>query len=87
MRSPNLSSFDTMGCNGESSIIKKINVNANPGDMIFSNIISGSDFLDCSHNTWRKIEISITDVKNREMNLHSANWSLIFIFSIMKSEQ
>ena len=87
MRSPNLSSFNTMDCNGESSIIKQINVNANPGDMIFSNSISGSDFLDCSHATWRTVEISITDINNGEINLRSANWSFSFIFAIMNSGQ
>ena len=67
IRAPKLSSFNTIGCNGESSIIKKINVNANPGDMIFASITSGSDFLDCSPATWRTIEMSITDVNNREI--------------------
>ena len=44
MRSPNISSFNTIGCNGESSIIKKIPVSSNYGDMIFDNITSANDF-------------------------------------------
>ena len=55
--------------------------------MIFASITSGSDFLDCSHATWRTIEMSITDVNNREINLHGAEWSFTIIFAIMNSEQ
>ena len=43
MRSPNISSFNTIGCNGESSVIKKIPVSCNQGEMIFHNITSAID--------------------------------------------
>ena len=56
MRSPNISSFSTIGANGESSIIKKIPVTSNFGDMIFNNITSSSDFGDCSKQAWKTLE-------------------------------
>ena len=87
IKSPNLSSFNTMGCNGQSSIIKKNNVSANPGEMIFANITSGSDFLDCSHGTCRTIEMSITGVNNREISLHNVEWSFTILLAILKGEQ
>ena len=49
MRSPNLSSFNTIGCNGESSIIKKIPINAGSGEMITSFITSSTDFIPCNN--------------------------------------
>ena len=36
MRSPNINSFNTIGCNGESSVIKKIPVSSNQGEMILT---------------------------------------------------
>ena len=44
MRSPNISSFNTIGYHGESSIINKILVCSNYGDMVFNNITSANDF-------------------------------------------
>ena len=47
MKSPNLSSFSTIGADGSASVIKKIPVNAGVGQMIISNITSGTDFIKC----------------------------------------
>ena len=44
MRSPNISSFNTIGCIGESAVIKKIPVSSNQGHIIFNNITSPNDF-------------------------------------------
>ena len=76
LKSPNLSSFNTIGCNGEST------VNVGPGDMITSNITSATDFLDCSRATWKTIEIMIQDVHGNEINLHGSNWSFNILFDI-----
>ena len=79
MRSPNISSFSTIGCNGESSIIKKIPVSSNNGDMIFNNITSANDFLDCSRATWKTLEFHLVDVNSKYVNLHGANVSFSLI--------
>ena len=79
MRSPNISSFSTIGCNGESSIIKKIPVTSNIGDMIFNNIISANDFLECSRATWKTLEFHLVDVNSKYINLHGANVSFSLI--------
>lgn len=79
MRSPNLSSFNTIGCNGESSIIKKIPVSSNSGDMIFNNITSANDFLECSRATWKTLEFHLVDVNSNYINLHGANVSFSLI--------
>jgi hypothetical protein len=83
MRSPNISSFSTIGCNGESSIIKKIPVSSNFGDMIFNNITSANDFLDCSKQTWKTLEFHLLDVNSKYINLHGSNVS----FSLVLDKQ
>ena len=79
MRSPNISSFSTIGCNGESSIIKKIPVSSNFGDMIFNNITSANDFLDCSKQIWKTLEFHLLDVNSKYINLHGSNVSFSLI--------
>ena len=87
MRSPNLSSFNTIGCNGESSIIKKIPVNAAPGEMITSFITSSTDFIPCNNLTLKTIEIQLQDVNGNIIPLHGANMSFSILFDIMNSDQ
>ena len=79
MRSPNISTFNTIGCNGESSIIKKVPVSSNSGDMIFSNVTSENDFLDCSRATWKTLEFHLIDVNANYINLHGSNVSFSLI--------
>ena len=83
MRSPNISSFNTIGANGESSIIKKIPVSSNYGDMIFNNVTASNDFLDCSNQTWRTLEFHLLDVNSNYLNLHGSNIS----FSLIMDKQ
>ena len=79
LRSPNISSFNTIGCNGESSIIKKIPVTSNYGGMIFSTVTSGSDYLDCSKQTWKTLEFHLLDVNSNYINLHGSNVSFSIV--------
>ena len=79
LRSPNISSFSTIGCNGESSIIKKIPVTSNYGGMVFSTVTSGSDFLDCSKQTWKTLEFHLLDVNSNYINLHGSNVSFSLV--------
>ena len=79
LRSPNISSFNTIGCNGESSIIKKIPVTNNYGGMIYSTVTSGSDYLDCSKQTWKTLEFHLLDVNSNYINLHGSNVSFSIV--------
>ena len=83
MRSPNLSSFNTVGCNGMSNIIKKIAVNVPPGEMITSYITSSTDYLDCSRATWKTVEVQLVDINGNDINLSGLNWSFSFLLDIM----
>ena len=82
MRSPNLSSFNTIGCNGESNIIKKIAVNVAPGEMITSYITSSTDYLDASRATWKTVELMLQDVNGNEINLYGLNWSFSLLLDV-----
>ena len=83
MRSPNLSSFNTIGCNGESNVVKKIAVNVSPGEMITSYITSSTDYLDCSRATWKTVEIQLEDVNGNEINLSGFDWSFSLLLDVM----
>jgi len=87
MRSPNISSFNTIGCNGESSVIKKIPVNAAPGEMITSFITSSTDFIPCNSLTLKTVEIQLHDVHGNPIPLHGSNWSFSILFDLMNSDQ
>ena len=87
MRSPNLSSFNTIGCNGESSVIKKIPVNAAPGEMITSFITAATAFIPCNILTLKTIEIQLMDVNGHEINLHGANCSFSILLDVMNYDQ
>ena len=79
LRSPNISSFTTIGCNGESSIIKKIPVTSNFGDMVFNNVTSANDFLECGKATWKTLEFHLLDVNSNYINLHGLDISFSLI--------
>ena len=87
MKRPNLSSFNTIGCNGESTINKKIPVNVPQNQMITASITSGTDFIPADNLTLKTIEIRLEDVNGNIINLHNFNMSFSIIFDIMKSEQ
>ena len=87
MRSPNISSFNTIGCNGESSVIKKIPVNAAPSEMITSFITSSTDFIPCNSLTLKTIEVQLHDVHGNLIPLHGSNWSFSILFDLMNSDQ
>ena len=60
--SPNLGNFNTLSVNGDSSIIKKVQVTAAYNQMIFDNLMATNDFLDCSKQTLKTLEFHIKDV-------------------------
>ena len=81
--SPNIGTFKTIGPQGESSIIKKVPVSSDYNQMIFDQVLTGNDFLDCSKQTWRQLEFSLRDVRGNIINLHGSHISFSIIFSIM----
>ena len=81
--SPNLGNFTTLGPNGQTSILKKVPVNANYNCMIFDGITSSNDFLDCSKQTLQNLEFRIENSRGEIINLHGQEISFSIIFDIL----
>ena len=79
-----MGNYNSLTVSGESSIIKKIPVNANKNGYIFDNIMTGNDFGDCSNQTLRTINFDLKDSRGNHINLHGNNWSFSIIFSRME---
>lgn len=80
LSSSNLGTFTTIGVNGERTIIKKIPVSANTNEMIFDNVTSSNDYLDCSRQTLKTVNFELRDGNGNLVNLHGANWSFSLVF-------
>ena len=82
LHSPNLGSFQTLGARGEQTIIKKIPVSSNQGEMIFSDYNPGSaDMLDCSKQTLRQIEFRLTNIDGIIVPLNNNHCSFSVVFN------
>ncbi len=79
--SSGLGSFNTMSVSGERSIVKKVPVNANYGEMIYDQSLVGIDYLDCSHQTLSRLSFQLKDVFGNIVNLHEQHWSFSIVFS------
>ena len=82
IHSPNLGNFQTLGARGEQTIIKKVPVSSNQGDMIFSDYTSsGYDMLDCSKQTLRQIEFRLCNVDGIEIPFNDNHVSFSIVFN------
>ena len=82
LHSPNLGSFQTLGARGEQTIIKKIPVSSNQGEMIFQDYNPGAvDMLDCSKQTLRQLEFRLTNVDGFVVPLHGNHCSFSIVFN------
>ena len=77
-----LSSFNTLGCRGESSIIAKVPSSASWGSTIFHNVSSGADFVDVGKRNISHISFAIKDAAGNTIDLKGASWSLSLVFAI-----
>jgi len=76
-----LGNFNTVTLTGNRNVVKKIPVNAGPGDVIFDQNVTGMDYLDCSGQTLSRISFRLTDAYNRIVNLHGNHFSFSIVFS------
>ena len=77
-----LSSFNTLGCRGESSIIAKVPSSASWGSTIFHNVSSSVDFVDVGKRNISHISFAIKDASGNAIDLKGASWSLSLVFAI-----
>jgi hypothetical protein len=82
IHSSNLGSCTTIGARGENTIIKKVPVNNNYSEMIFSDYNAGmADMLDCSKQTLRQLHFIITNVDGEEVPFNGNHVSFSIIFN------
>ena len=79
--SPNLGNFNTVSVSGESGIVKKVPVTSGYNELIFDQVVLGSDYLDCSRQALKRLEFKIKDVFGNVINLHGNHWSFSIVFS------
>ncbi len=80
MCSTNLGTFKTIGCKGEVTIIKKVPVTAGSHQMIFSNVTSSSDWLDCSRQTLKSLHFELKDSDSNNIHFRGAHVSFSLSF-------
>jgi len=80
LSSSNFGNFNTTSITGDSSIIKKIPVNANYNELSFNNVVLGSDYIDCSRQTLRQLSFRLQDVFGNPINLNGNHWSFSILF-------
>ena len=76
-----MGNFNTMTVSGDRNIIKKIPVNASPGDLIFDQTVTGMDYLDCSRQTLSRISFQLKDIHGNIVDLHGNHFSFSIVFS------
>ena len=78
--SGNLGSFDSQGVRGESSVIRKICVNAAWGFSIIDKLSWDSDHMSCSKLALSTLDFQLRDVKGRVIDLHGGHMSFTIRF-------
>ena len=83
IHSPNLGNFNTFSANGQTTVIKKVPVSSNFGEMIFDSFMASNDSLDCSRQTLKTLEFRLTDVDGVEIPLYNRHCSFSIVFDQM----
>lgn len=78
--SSTLGNFDVMGVRGESSVIRKICVDAQWGYSIVDKLAGEIDWLDCSKQSLDTLDFQIRDVRGNIIPLHGAHLSFTLRF-------
>ena len=82
IHSPNLGfHYNTIGCKGESSIIKKVPVSSSFGYMILDSVVAPHDKIDVSKQSIKSLSFQLKNVYGNIINLHggSVSFSLVFV--------
>jgi len=80
--SSTLSNYDTLGPQGENSIIKKVITNADFGYLIVDQVVSDHDYLHCERMTLNTIDFQIRDVRGNFVPLHDSPVSFTIVFTL-----
>ena len=84
IHSPNLGfHYNTIGCKGENSIIKKVPVSSGFGYQILDTVVAPHDKIDVSRQNIKTLHFSLKNVFGNTINLHGSNVSFSLIFVTM----
>ena len=81
LSSSNLSNYNTLGAQGENTIIKKIITSSDFGYLIVSDLESDHDYLDCARMTLNTIDFQLKDSKGNFIPLHGSPCNFTIVFS------
>jgi hypothetical protein len=81
MTASGLGNFNTMSVAGDRNIVKKIPVNAEHGQVIFDQTVTGMDYLDCSRQTLSRLSFALRDVYGTVIDLNDNHISFSIVFS------
>ena len=70
-----------MTLNGNRNVAKNIPVNANAGDTMFDQTVTGMDYLDCSSKTLSRISSRLIDAFGNTVDLHGNHFAFSVVFS------
>ena len=84
--SPNLGTYKTFSPSNGVTVIKKVSVTADNNQMIFSNVTSSNDYLDCSRQTLRTLTFELQDVHGNIIPLHGSHVSFSLVFDKYPTE-
>ena len=81
IHSTNLGNYNTIGCQNERTIAKKVPVTADFGKHIYDQCVLMNDYNDCSGQTVKTLFFQLKSSKGDIIPLNGCNWSFSIIFS------
>jgi hypothetical protein len=77
----NLGNYNSIGCQNERTIVKKVPVSADRGMQIFDQCVLMNDYNDCSGQTVKTLFFQLKSSRGDIIPLNGCNWSFSIVFS------
>ncbi len=77
----NLGNYNSIGCQNERTIAKKVPVSSDRGNVIFDNCVLMNDYNDCSGQTVKTLFFQLKSSKGDTIPLNGCNWSFSIVLS------
>ena len=77
----NLGNYNSIGCQNERNIVKKVPVSADRGYQIFDQCVLINDYNDCGGNTIKTLFFQLKSSRGDIIPLNGCNWSFSIVFS------
>ena len=77
----NIGNYNSIGCQNERTIVKKVPVTADRGMQIFDQCVLMNDYNDCSGQTVKTLFFQLKSSRGDTIPLNGCNWSFSIVFS------